>query len=59
MWDRFPEGYRDRLMAMTEQQLVRRPGQTDEAGEAYLTCMRNSFLTGQVIKIEDGIALAG
>ncbi len=58
MWDRLPEGYRDRLMAMTQKQLVRRPGQTDEAGEAYLTCMRNGFLTGQVIKIEGGIALA-
>lgn len=58
MWDKFPEGYRDRLMAVTQKQLVRRPGNTDEAGEAYLTCMRNSFLTGQVIKIEGGIALA-
>jgi NAD(P)-dependent dehydrogenase (short-subunit alcohol dehydrogenase family) len=58
MWDRFPEGYRDRLMAATQKQLVRRPGQPDEAGEAYLTCMRNSFMTGQVIKIEGGIALA-
>ncbi len=59
MWDRFPEGYRDRLMAMTQKQLVRRPGRADEAGEAYLTCMRNSFMTGQTIMIEGGIALAG
>jgi NAD(P)-dependent dehydrogenase (short-subunit alcohol dehydrogenase family) len=58
MWDKFPEGYRDMLMAMTQKQLVRRPGRTDEAGEAYLTCMRNSFMTGQVIKIEGGITLA-
>jgi NAD(P)-dependent dehydrogenase (short-subunit alcohol dehydrogenase family) len=58
MWDRLPEGYRDRLMAATQKQLVRRPGQPDEAGEAYLTCMRNSFMTGQAIKIEGGIALA-
>ena len=58
MWDNFPAGYRDMMMAMTQKQLVRRPGQTDEAGEAYLTCMRNSFMTGQVIKIEGGIALA-
>jgi len=58
MWDRFPEGYRDMMMAMTQKQLVPRPGQTDEAGEAYLTCMRNSFMTGQVIKIEGGVALA-
>ena len=59
MWDKFPDGYRDRLMAMTDRQLVQRPGQPDEAGEAYLTCMRNSFMTGQVIMIEGGIALAG
>jgi NAD(P)-dependent dehydrogenase (short-subunit alcohol dehydrogenase family) len=58
MWDSFPEGFRDRLMAMTGKQLVPRPGQPDEAGEAYLTCMRNSFMTGQVIMIEGGIALA-
>jgi NAD(P)-dependent dehydrogenase (short-subunit alcohol dehydrogenase family) len=58
MWGTFPEDRRARLMAMAQRQLVRRPGQTDEAGEAYLTCMRNSFLTGQVIKIEGGIALA-
>jgi len=58
MWDKFPEGYRDMMKAMTQRQLVPRPGQTDEAGEAYLTCMRNSFMTGQVIKIEGGVALA-
>ncbi len=58
MWGHFPEGYRDMLMGMTQKQLVRRPGQTDEAGEAYLTCMRNGFMTGQIVKIEGGIALA-
>ena len=58
MWAKFPEGYRDRMTAMTQRQLVPRPGNTDEAGEAYLTCMRNSFMTGQVVKIEGGIALA-
>ena len=59
MWANFPEGYRDRMTAMTKRQLVQRPGNTDEAGEAYLTCMRNGFMTGQVLKIEGGIALAG
>jgi len=58
MWNAFPEAYHERLIAMTQQQLVQRAGRTDEAGEAYLTCMRNGFLTGQVIKIEGGIALA-
>ncbi|HVE22302.1 MAG TPA: SDR family oxidoreductase [Acidocella sp.] len=59
IWDAFPEGYRERLTAMAQKQLVPRPGQPAEAAEAYLTCMRNSFLTGQTIKIEGGIALAG
>jgi NAD(P)-dependent dehydrogenase (short-subunit alcohol dehydrogenase family) len=59
MWANFPEGYRDRMTAMTKRQLVQRPGNTDEAGEAYLTCMRNGFMTGQIIKIEGGIAIAG
>jgi NAD(P)-dependent dehydrogenase (short-subunit alcohol dehydrogenase family) len=58
MWDKFPEGYRNMLIAATQKQLVPRPGHTNEAGEAYLTCMRNSFMTGQVIKIEGGVALA-
>jgi NAD(P)-dependent dehydrogenase (short-subunit alcohol dehydrogenase family) len=58
MWAMFPEAYRDRMTAMTQRQLVQRPGNTDEAGEAYLTCMRNTFMTGQVLKIEGGIAIA-
>jgi hypothetical protein len=45
-------------MAMTKRQLVQRPGSTAEAEEAYLTCMRNSFMTGQTIQIEGGIAIA-
>jgi NAD(P)-dependent dehydrogenase (short-subunit alcohol dehydrogenase family) len=58
MWTNFPQGYRDMLIATTQKQLVPRPGSTDEAGEAYLTCMRNTFMTGQIIKIEGGIAIA-
>lgn len=58
MWAMFPEAHRDRMTAMTQRQLVQRPGNTDEAGEAYLTCMRNTFMTGQVLKIEGGIAIA-
>jgi NAD(P)-dependent dehydrogenase (short-subunit alcohol dehydrogenase family) len=58
MWDKFPEGYRDLMMAMTKRQLVQRPGNTAEAAEAYLTCMRNTFMTGQTIQIEGGIAIA-
>lgn len=58
MWAMFPEGYRAALTAMARKQLVPRPGQPAEAAEAYLTCMRNSFLTGQVICVEGGSALA-
>jgi NAD(P)-dependent dehydrogenase (short-subunit alcohol dehydrogenase family) len=58
MWDKFPAAYRDLMTAMTQKQLVQRPGHADEAGEAYLTCMRNGFMTGQIIKIEGGIAIA-
>ncbi|HEY4123771.1 MAG TPA: SDR family oxidoreductase [Rhizomicrobium sp.] len=58
MWAKFPEGYRDVLMAMSKHQLVPRPGTTAEAAEAYLTCMRNTFLTGQVICVEGGSTLA-
>ncbi|HEY4112753.1 MAG TPA: SDR family oxidoreductase [Rhizomicrobium sp.] len=58
MWDSFPDGYRDVLMAMTQRQLLQRPGTTAEAAEAYLTCMRNGFLTGQTICVEGGAALA-
>jgi NAD(P)-dependent dehydrogenase (short-subunit alcohol dehydrogenase family) len=58
MWENFPQGYRDLLKAMTQKQLVQRPGTTDEAAEAYLTCMRNGFMTGQTIQIEGGIAIA-
>ena len=58
MWSAFPEGYRESLAAMAPRQLAPRTWQPSEAAEAYLTCMRNSFLTGQVIKIEGGIKLA-
>jgi hypothetical protein len=46
------------LKAMAQKQLIQRPGTPAEAGEAYLTCMRNTFMTGQIIKIEGGIAIA-
>jgi hypothetical protein len=46
------------LKAMAQRQLIPRPGTPEEAAEAYLTCMRNTFMTGQVLKIEGGIAIA-
>jgi NAD(P)-dependent dehydrogenase (short-subunit alcohol dehydrogenase family) len=58
LFARFGEGRHEMLKAMSQKQLIPRPGTPAEAGEAYLTCMRNTFMTGQVLKIEGGIAIA-
>jgi NAD(P)-dependent dehydrogenase (short-subunit alcohol dehydrogenase family) len=58
LFARFGEGRHEMLKAMAQKQLIPRPGTPAEAAEAYLTCMRNTFMTGQVLKIEGGIALA-
>lgn len=58
LFARFGEGRHEMLKAMSQRQLIPRPGTPAEAAESYLTCMRNTFMTGQVIKIEGGIALA-
>lgn len=58
LFARYGEARHDMLKAMAQKQLIPRPGTPAEAGEAYLTCMRNTFMTGQILKIEGGIALA-
>jgi NAD(P)-dependent dehydrogenase (short-subunit alcohol dehydrogenase family) len=58
LFARFGEARHEMLKAMAQKQLIPRPGTPAEAAEAYLTCMRNTFMTGQVLKIEGGIALA-
>jgi NAD(P)-dependent dehydrogenase (short-subunit alcohol dehydrogenase family) len=58
LFDRYGEARHEMLKAMSQKQLIPRPGTPAEAAEAYLTCMRNTFMTGQVLKIEGGIALA-
>ncbi len=58
LFNRYGDARAEMLKAMSQKQLIPRPGTPEEAAEAYLTCMRNSFMTGQVIKIEGGIALA-
>jgi NAD(P)-dependent dehydrogenase (short-subunit alcohol dehydrogenase family) len=58
LFDRYGDARREMLKAISQRQLIPRPGTPAEAAEAYLTCMRNTFMTGQVIKIEGGIALA-
>ena len=58
LFARYGEARHEMLKAMSQRQLIPRPGTPEEAAEAYLTCMRNSFMTGQVLKIEGGIAIA-
>ncbi|HTU00016.1 MAG TPA: SDR family oxidoreductase [Rhizomicrobium sp.] len=58
LFDRYGDARAQMLKMMTEKQLVPRPGTPAEAAESYLTCMRNTYMTGQVIKIEGGVALA-
>ncbi len=58
LFARYGEARHEMLKAIAQRQLIPRPGTPEEAGEAYLTCMRNTFLTGQVLKIEGGVAIA-
>ncbi len=58
LFNRYGEARDEMLKVMTQKQLVPRPGTPAEAAEAYLTSMRNTFMTGQVLKIEGGVALA-
>jgi NAD(P)-dependent dehydrogenase (short-subunit alcohol dehydrogenase family) len=58
LFARYGEAREQMLKAMAQKQLIQRPGTPAEAAEAYLTCMRNTFMTGQVLKIEGGIAIA-
>ncbi len=58
LFDRYGEARKEMLKAMSQRQLIQRPGTPEEAAEAYLTCMRNTYMTGQVIKIEGGVALS-
>jgi NAD(P)-dependent dehydrogenase (short-subunit alcohol dehydrogenase family) len=58
LFARYGEARHEMLKAISQRQLIPRPGTPEEAAEAYLTCMRNTFMTGQIIKIEGGVALA-
>jgi NAD(P)-dependent dehydrogenase (short-subunit alcohol dehydrogenase family) len=58
LFARYGEARHEMLRAMSQRQLIQRPGTPEEAAEAYLTCMRNTFMTGQILKIEGGIAIA-
>jgi len=58
LFNRYGDARTEMLKVMTQKQLIPRPGTPAEAAEAYLTCMRNTFMTGQVLKIEGGVTLA-
>jgi NAD(P)-dependent dehydrogenase (short-subunit alcohol dehydrogenase family) len=58
LFARYGEARHEMLKAIAQKQLIQRPGTPGEAAEAYLTCMRNTFMTGQVLQIEGGVALA-
>ena len=58
LFDRYGDARHEMLKAIAQKQLIPRPGTPAEAAEAYLTCMRNTFMTGQILKIEGGVALA-
>jgi NAD(P)-dependent dehydrogenase (short-subunit alcohol dehydrogenase family) len=58
LFARYGEARHEMLKAMAQRQLIQRPGTPAEAAEAYLTSMRNTFMTGQILKIEGGIAIA-
>ena len=58
LFNRYGDARAEMLKVMTQKQLIQRPGTPGEAAEAYLTCMRNTYMTGQVLKIEGGVALA-
>jgi len=58
LFARYGEARHEMLKAMSQRQLIQRPGTPEEAAEAYLTAMRNTFMRGQILKIEGGIAIA-
>jgi len=58
LFDRYGDARKEMLKAISQRQLIPRPGTPEEAAEAYLTCMRNTYMTGQIIKIEGGVALS-
>lgn len=58
LFAKYGEARHEMLKAISQKQLIPRPGTPAEAAESYLTCMRNTFMTGQILKIEGGIALA-
>lgn len=60
VWESIPQEQRQaRLTQMTARQLLPRIGEPSEAAEAYLYLMKAGYTTGQVLKVEGGLALGG
>ncbi|MDZ4369861.1 MAG: SDR family oxidoreductase [Phenylobacterium sp.] len=57
VWDNMPDR-ETRIAEMTRRQLIPRIGAAAEAAESYIYLMRNGFVTGQVLFVEGGSALA-
>jgi NAD(P)-dependent dehydrogenase (short-subunit alcohol dehydrogenase family) len=59
VWDAIPEERREGMLAkMTARLAIPRLGTPEEAAAAYLYLMQCGYVTGQVLKVEGGAALA-
>ncbi|MDE2404434.1 MAG: SDR family oxidoreductase [Sphingomonadales bacterium] len=58
-WDELPAEFRAVQEARLAGQPLPRVGETTECAEAYLTLMRNGYVTGQTLRVEGGWSLSG
>jgi NAD(P)-dependent dehydrogenase (short-subunit alcohol dehydrogenase family) len=58
LWDNVPEAQREALYRQVGDKLLTgKVGEVDEIAEAYLFLMRETFATGQVLRVDGGAAL--
>ena len=58
LFDKMPQAMQDNLLQMFKNaSVLNKVGTPDEVAEAYLYCMRSTFVTGQVLTIEGGMLL--
>lgn len=58
LWDNVPEAQREALYRQVGDTLLTgKVGEVDEIAEAYLFLMRETFATGQVVRVDGGAAL--
>jgi len=58
-WGELPPDFRAVQEARLAGQLLPRVGETAECAEAYLYLMRNTYVTGQTLRVEGGWSLTG